>query len=142
MRFTLKLSLPRDAQTVPAARHIAMSAMDEIGVAGETSQDIAVALTEACTNVLLHSGPGDEYEVSLDVDDADCVISIIDSGHGFDASALGLMHAEMSAERGRGIELMRALVDQVRFVSKPESGTVVRLEKRVEFADGSLARRA
>ena len=36
-------------------------------------------------------------------------------------------------------ELMRALVDKVKFVSKPEAGTAVYLEKVLEFESGSLA---
>src|SRR2546423_1518474 len=115
MKIILALCLPRDEQTIPVSRHIATKAMAEIGVAKEYIDDIAVALTEACTNVLKHSGPGDEFEVSLDVDDDQCVIRIVDTGRGFDHEALG-GRADTTAEQGRGIELMRALVDQVEFV--------------------------
>jgi serine/threonine-protein kinase RsbW len=136
--ITLTLCLPRDEQTVTMARHIASSAMDEIGVDEDAVHDIAVALTEACTNVLKHSGPGDEYEVTLEVDDQQCTIRVVDTGHGFDSAALGLAHADSSAEQGRGIELMRALVDQVRFISRPEAGTVVHLEKSIAYNRDSL----
>jgi serine/threonine-protein kinase RsbW len=142
VEIMLALSLPRDEETIPVARHIASSAMQEVGVRDDAVHDIAVALTEACTNVLKHSGPGDEYQVSVEVDDERCTVRVKDTGRGFDGASLGLQHADVSAEQGRGIELMRALVDQVRFVSKPEDGTIVHLEKSVEFADGSLVRRA
>jgi len=142
VQITLTLSLPRDELTVPVARHIASNAMEEIGVDEETVQDIAVALTEACTNVLRHSGPGEEYQVSFEVDEDDCTIRVKDTGRGFDSTSLGMEHADVSAEQGRGIELMRALVDQVRFTSKPEDGTVVHLEKSVAYGAGSLVRRA
>ncbi len=84
MQITLALALPRDEMTIPVSRHIATNAMNEIGVAEDCMHDIAVALTEACTNVLRHSGPGDEYEVSLVVDEDDCVIRVVDTGRGFD----------------------------------------------------------
>src|SRR3954451_4117084 len=141
MQIILALSLPRDEQTVPVSRHIAANAMAEIGVAEDSTHDIAIALTEACTNVLKHSGPGDEYEVSLEVDEDQCVIRVVDTGRGFDAASLGFAHADSSAEQGRGIELMRALVDSVKFISKPEAGTIVHLEKTLDYEDGSLARR-
>ena len=54
--------------------------------------------------------------------------------------------AELAFERlearqqGRGIELMRAVVDRVRFVSKPEAGTIVHLEKSVAYAEDSVGR--
>src|SRR3954462_13793588 len=120
VQITLTLALPRDEQTIPVARHIATSAIEEIGVVEDAVHDIAVALTEACTNVLKHSGPGDEFEVSLEVDDDQCVIRVVDTGHGFDSKSLGFSNADSSAEQGRGIQLMRALVDSVKFTSKPE----------------------
>jgi serine/threonine-protein kinase RsbW len=141
MQIIIALLLPRDEQTIPVSRHIAANAMVEIGVAQDSTHDIAVALTEACTNVLKHSGPGDEYEVSLEVDEDQCVIRVVDIGRGFDPQSLGFAHAQSSAEEGRGIELMRTLVDQVRFISKPEAGTIVRLEKTLEFDDPSFMRR-
>jgi serine/threonine-protein kinase RsbW len=140
VQIILALSLPRDEQTIPVSRHIASSAMSEIGVTEDCTHDIAVAMTEACTNVLKHSGPGDEFEVSLEVDDDQCVIRVVDTGRGFDSQSLGFDHADTSAEQGRGIELMRALVDTVKFISKPEAGTIVHLEKTLEFEDGSFVR--
>ena len=141
MQIILALSLPRDEETVSVSRHIAAGAMAEIGVTEECIGDVAVALTEACTNVLKHSGPGDEYEVSLEVEADKCVIRVVDTGHGFDAASHGLEHADPSAEQGRGIELMRALVDQVKFISKPEAGMIVHLEKTIRFEDGSFVAR-
>ena len=115
--------------------------MTEIGVIADCIQDIAVALTEACTNVLKHSGPGDEFEVSLELDDDGCVIRVVDTGRGFESDALGVGHADRSAEQGRGIEMMRAFVDSVKFISKPEAGTIVHLEKALDFEEGSFVRR-
>src|SRR5437763_7275134 len=140
MQIILALALPRDEQTIPVSRHIAANAMAEIGVSEDCTHDIAVAMTEACTNVLKHSGPGDEFEVSLEVVGDQCVIRVIDTGHGFDSDSLGFGHADTSAEQGRGIELMRALVDQVRFIPKPEAGTIVHLEKTLDFEDDRLVR--
>jgi serine/threonine-protein kinase RsbW len=142
VQIILALSLPRDEQTIPVSRHIAVSAMAEIGVVEDCMQDIAVALTEACTNVLKHSGPGDEFDVSLEVDEDQCYIRVVDTGHGFDSQSVGFTHADTSAEQGRGIEIMRALVDSVKFISKPEAGTVVHLEKTLEFDDDSFVSRS
>jgi serine/threonine-protein kinase RsbW len=92
--------------------------------------------------VLKHSGPGDEFQVSLEVDDDRCCIRVVDTGHGFDSQSVGFSHADTSAEQGRGIEIMRALVDSVKFISKPEAGTVVHLEKTLEFDDDSFVSRS
>ena len=141
MQITLSLTLPRDEQTIPVTRHIVRHALDEVGAEPECMEDIAVAQTEACTNVVKHSGPGDEYEVVVEIDREKCVIRVIDTGHGFDWRTLSDGDADVSAERGRGITLMRALVDEVRFVSKPEEGTIVHLEKALSFLPGSVVHR-
>ena len=57
------------------------------------------------------------------------------------ALALGLVDAEPSAEDGRGIQLMRALVDEVTFTSRPQVGTVVHLEKQLSWSEGSVLQR-
>lgn len=141
MEITLALTLPTDEVSVPVARHICRDALKELGVEPECRADIEIALTEACTNVLDHSGPGDEYQVNVSVDGRVCVIRVIDTGHGFDAGTLADMGDDLAAERGRGVGLMRALVDHIQFISKPEAGTVVHLEKVLELQEGSLGDR-
>ena len=140
MRMAMSLLLPRDELSVPVARHLAAGAMEELGVAQACADDIQVALTEACTNVILHSGPGDAYEIAVDVDEQSCVIRVIDRGVGFDA-AEGRPEAGDTAESGRGMGLMHALVDQVLFESRPEAGTIVHLEKTLEYGEGSVLHR-
>jgi serine/threonine-protein kinase RsbW len=140
LQLALSLMLPRDEITVPVARHIAAGAMEELGVDRECATDIEIALSEACTNVIRHSGPGDQYEVTVEVDSELCVIRVLDRGQGFDVAGL-TGRPDADAEGGRGVELMRALVDQVRFESKPEDGTVVHLEKELAFADESVVSR-
>ena len=140
MRMALSLLLPRDESSVPVARHLAAGAMEELGVAQDCADDIQIALSEACTNVILHAGPGDVYEVAVDVDAESCVIRVIDRGQGFDAGA----HrdgAGDSAESGRGVGLMEALVDQVLFESRPQAGTIVHMEKALEYGEGSILHR-
>ncbi len=135
------LALPRDELSIPVVRRICTSAMGVLGVDERCQHDLEVALTEACTNVLTHSGPGDDYEVAVSIDDASCVIEVIDRGHGFDSASLGFSDAAPTAEQGRGIQLMRALVDHVSFASKPEAGTIVHLEKELTWHDESPAQR-
>lgn len=133
MEIGLRLRLPRDRISVPVARRVVRSAIEGIGVTAECADDIEVALSEACTNVLLHAGPGAIYDVRLDLDDDRCVLRVIDLGRGFDLGELPDPRPQAEGERGRGLLLMSSLVDRVRFESKPEIGTVVRLEKRLVY---------
>jgi serine/threonine-protein kinase RsbW len=138
MDISLALTLPRDEQTVPVARHIVRNAMVQVGVETTCVDDVELALSEACTNVLLHSGPGDQYVVRLDMDDGIGRIRVVDVGHGFDSARLQATDPLPEAERGRGLGLMQALVDRVDFTSRAEAGTIVTLEKVLTYADERL----
>ena len=138
MELSLALSLPRDEQTVPVARHLVRNAMEQVGVAPDCIYDFELALSEACTNVLHHSGPGDQFVVRLDLEDHLGVIRIIDVGRGFDSAKLQTDDPAPEAERGRGVGLMQALVDRVDFTSRPEAGTIVTLEKILTYDDERL----
>jgi serine/threonine-protein kinase RsbW len=138
MELSLALTLPRDEQTVPVARHIVRNAMEQVGVDETCVDDVELALSEACTNVLLHSGPGDQYKVRLDLEDRFGLIRIIDVGHGFDSAEPRDDGALPEAERGRGLGLMQALVDRVDFTSRSEVGTIVTLEKILTYSDEAL----
>jgi serine/threonine-protein kinase RsbW len=137
MEIKLSLALPREELSVPVVRRVLKSSMQALGVEQAVVHDIEVALSEAVTNVLDHAAKGEEYEVSAGIDGDVCVIEIIDSGSGFDASDLGHGDADPGAEEGRGIQIMRALVDTVTFRNVPTVGTVVHLEKRLEWKDNS-----
>ena len=63
MEVKVALSLPRDAASVPVTRQVLDSCLERLGVMPATRHDIALALSEACANVIQHAGPGEEYEV-------------------------------------------------------------------------------
>jgi serine/threonine-protein kinase RsbW len=138
MRISFTLRLPHDELSVPIVRHICRSALLELGVEDPCLGDIELAVTEACTNVLKHAqGNNLQYEVQVEVNEDACEIRVIDAGAGF-FSTEAFSPASGSAEEGRGLHLMRALVDDLRFVSKPEQGTIVHLAKRLELSDDSI----
>lgn len=141
MEIKVKLQLPRDALSVPVVRRVLATSMHTLGVEAHCVEDIGIALTEACTNVLDHTHGDEEYEVIAGIDDNVCTIVVVDTGRGFDADPLGHSEADPAAEEGRGIQLIRALVDRVQFQSRPESGMIVHLEKTLAFQDGAAMQR-
>jgi serine/threonine-protein kinase RsbW len=141
VEIKFRLQLPRDALSVPIVRRVLKSSMRTLGVEEGCLTDIELALTEACTNVLDHAAKGDEYEVVAGLDDSMCIIDVVDTGRGFDAEQLGHDDADPSDERGRGIQLIRALVDRVHFRSRPEAGMIVHLEKDLAYIAGSPLQR-
>ena len=139
MDITFKLCLPRDEASVPVVRHLCRDSLLKLGVSEDCVSDIELAVTEACTNVLDHAaGTRDEYEVLVEVKPDTCEIRVIDTGTGFEHAEIGLSTSAHSAESGRGIFLMRALVDDLDFVSEPERGTIVRLVKSLTLEDQAM----
>lgn len=142
MEMRFGLCLPRDEATVPIVRHVVRDALRGLSVASGCISDIEVAVTEACSNVLKHAvNTRGDYEVEVVIDERHCTIRVIDAGPTFDNQPLGFEQAKASAEGGRGIFLMRALVDDLKFVNRSEDGTVVHLEKNLEFLTGSVVHR-
>jgi serine/threonine-protein kinase RsbW len=139
MELSLGLRLPRDEASVPLVRHLCGDALRKLGVDPDCVSDVEIAITEACTNVVKHSsGPNEEYKVTIAIDGATCEISVSDAGVGFDHESKRSEAVQPSAESGRGIGLMHALVDNVKFVSRPEDGTIVNLVKTLRLLEGSL----
>jgi serine/threonine-protein kinase RsbW len=132
---TIALRLPRDAASVPLIRQLLDGTLRSLGVEPQIRDDIELMLTEACSNVIKHAGPSDDYRVSVAVHDDLCVIRVVDTGDGFDPQKV--RPPAPGAEHGRGLQIMRALADNVRFMNRREDGAVVCLEKRLRYAPGS-----
>jgi serine/threonine-protein kinase RsbW len=139
VNIVFSLNLPKDETSVPVVRRISREALSSLGVRDRCVSEIEVALSEACTNVLKHvEGTEEAYEVEVEVNENLCEIRVIDTGTGFDHEAEGRHHADHAAEGGRGIFLMRAMVDNIEFTSAPESGTVVRLTKKLDLEEDAV----
>jgi serine/threonine-protein kinase RsbW len=132
--LALTLRLPRDELSVPVVRHLCAHSMHAVGVVDQDVRDVELAITEACANVIEHSVEGDLYDVRIHLSDVGCAIDVIDRGRGFDHAADRPV-AEDSAEGGRGVAIMRALVDRVHFTNEPVDGFLVHLVKSLTFDD-------
>src|ERR687889_738151 len=76
--------LPVDTGSVPFVRGLCRQALEHLHVEDTVIDEIALALTEACANVVQHAGDQAEYEVEVGIDDRLCRISVVDTGEGFD----------------------------------------------------------
>jgi serine/threonine-protein kinase RsbW len=142
MEVVFRICLPHDEASVPVVRHLVTAALSRLGVAEGCTSDVELAVTEACTNVLKHAnGNQDNYEVVVRVLDTQCEIEVSDLGVGLPAGTLERPTAAPDEESGRGIQLMRALVDQLQFVARPGSGLSVNLFKRLALVDDAALRK-
>jgi serine/threonine-protein kinase RsbW len=141
VKLDVALCLPQEVESVSLIRVVIGDALLRLGITDDCIDDIRLALSEACTNVLEHAAAEDEYEVRLHVDGDTCEISVLDTGEDLDADALDGVMPDSGSSGGRGVAIMHAVMDQVAFRSEPEVGTIVHLVKRLEVrGDAPLAR--
>ncbi len=96
--------------------------------------DVVLAIEEACSNAMRHSGTSDPIDVSLCFDDQGLRISVRDHGHGFDVEAFDPDRVpEAAADSGRGLFLISRLCDEMELCCNG-GGTEVRFFKRVPGA--------
>ncbi|WP_235206293.1 ATP-binding protein [Actinomadura welshii] len=133
MRFSL--ALPRDARSIPVVRRVVGDALRGLGVSEGCVDDLLVAVSEACTNVVQHVRAAGDYRVTGHVDAGMGQFKIMDWGRGPRPAP---EDRGVLSESGRGIRIMRALVDDLDIDSAPDRGTVVHLRKRLTWSDGAL----
>jgi serine/threonine-protein kinase RsbW len=133
VNIDFSVRLPVDAQSVPLVRGLLRQALEQLGVAERGIEEIVLALTEACANVIQHAGEHEEYQVDVAIDDQICRITVLDDGDGFDPSALPTAPPESPLDGGRGLILMRALVDRLAFQNMADGRHGVVLEKRLDL---------
>ena len=81
------LLFPREALSIPVMRRVLGDILRRVGVDDASISDLLLAVTEACTNVLRHSGGGRGYEITARVTGNHLLLEVIDSGRGFDPGA-------------------------------------------------------
>lgn len=140
MHIQISLALPRDRASVSAVRRIVASAMAEVGVEQSCAADVELALTEGCANVVRHATSTDRYSVTFELNDEAARVTIADAGNGFEINGRQRMAGAL-AEGGRGLALMRMLMDEADFRVQEGRGTRVLLTKQIVLSERSLLRR-
>ena len=141
------LLLPREAQSVGKARRMLRDTADLVGMDPDIVFDLGVALTEACANVIEHSGPADGYGqrpadgywVAAGISSDRCWVDVIDNGVGFAPRRLVEVRGQRirpapvntadMAESGRGLMLIEALCDRVDIRNHPARGAMIHFER-------------
>lgn len=120
----LSLRLPARAERIAYVRSCVRSLGEALSLEEQSIADIGLAVTEACTNVVLHAYPGDRCDGPLNLHaratrrprgGIELSVSVRDSGRGLaapQAHALPVGHPERTG-LGVGIRLMRALAKSV-----------------------------
>jgi serine/threonine-protein kinase RsbW len=141
VNLDVALCLPREAESVALVRAAITNMLLLFGVDNDCVEDIRLAVSEACANVVRHAADSDEYEIRVELDDERCTISVSNAGPGFDSASLTGVMADDSSPQGRGVAIMHAVMDETVLTSEPKAGTLVRLVKSLAVnPDGPMAR--
>lgn len=122
MHLSEAVELPPQVWTLAASRRFVGELLERAAVCPAIQDDLAVAVTEACGNVVRHAPDGGTYRLTVDINDDRCVIEVRDAGPGFDPDAPP--HTSSDRDGGRGLLLMRVLVTELRFEHRQPGTTV------------------
>ncbi len=101
------LVFPREALSVPVMRRVLGDTLSRLGFGQRCIDDLLLAVTEACTNVLLHAGEGRQYELVVHVDSRQCLLEVLDGGRGFDPARVGVRRPIIRPSVGPVVRLRR-----------------------------------
>jgi serine/threonine-protein kinase RsbW len=130
-----QFSFPGDLRSIPDSREQILQYVRQhcAGQSEADEIDLTIALQEALANAALHGCSDDSSKricCSVQVEPAKVSFVICDPGQGFDYERISDPNRfeSSTAEHGRGIALMRSVVDDISF---HQGGTEVRFSKRL-----------
>jgi len=134
MADILKFCVPGKPEYVGTVRmaiaHIAANAGFDI----EAIDDIKVAVSEACTNIICHSHNHSDftYDIIIEREEKSLVISVTDKGIGFETEDYIEPIPGETRGSGMGIFIVKALMDEVDIQSEVGVGTNIRMTKYLQ----------
>ncbi len=119
----LHLDLPTNPKSLSTLRRTLGRWLESLGASRVESNDIQVACHEACSNAMEHAYRFREATIDVDgeFDGEEVRVTVTDHG---------AWREKRDSDRGRGLDLIRALMDEVE-VTPSNSGTSVRISKRL-----------
>ncbi len=118
-----------DLAGLAAARHELEFYLLDHALAAGLTYDLLTCVQEASKNALRFAATPCGVRVSVSVGADEILVTVRDYGSGLDLERLTDLPPDPLSESGRGLFLLRALMDEVEF--HVEDGTEVRLRKRL-----------
>jgi serine/threonine-protein kinase RsbW len=127
----LERSLPSDVAAISPFVDNLMLLIRRCGCVPEGESDVEIALREALANAIIHGNrenPRKLVFVRCRCSPDQISIAVKDEGRGFDFNKVAdpTIPENIESPHGRGIYLMKALMDEVRF---EENGVIVQMRK-------------
>jgi Anti-sigma regulatory factor (Ser/Thr protein kinase) len=131
MSDILRFSVPGKPEYVSMIRLAVSSAANTAGFNIEEIDDIKIAVSEACTNVVCHGqlNENDVYEVICNIGENEFFISVEDKAGGYDVDEYKKPSIDELKPGGMGLYIIQALMDKVDIVSQVGQGTKIEMIK-------------
>lgn len=129
----MTLTIPNDLRLLCLARAFVETACRKHGVDECTTHDVVVAVNEAVSNVIRHAHrdrPESPLRLECRFFPEGLEIQVTDDGEPFDLAAVPDLDPAELRVGGRGVFLMRALMDELSCAHKDTGGNVLRMVKR------------
>jgi len=130
------LKIPSQTDNLELIRNFINGVAKKVGFDSEESNKIELAVDEACTNVIEHAYQHDEskdIDIAIKIDYHKISVVVTDRGKSFNMKEVELpdMESYLAELRvgGLGIYLMKTLMDEVDYHSKPGIKNEVRMVK-------------
>ena len=139
----LERSLPSEVAAISPFVDNIMLLFRKCGCVSEGESEVEIALREALANAIIHGNhenPQKHVHVRCRCKPDEVSIAVKDEGRGFDINKMAdpTVPESIGSVHGRGIYLMKALMDEVRF---EEGGVVVHMRKRAGQTAAKNARK-
>jgi serine/threonine-protein kinase RsbW len=126
-------------ESVNKAEEMADQIASQAGMDEDTRGGISMAVREAMINAILHGNaydPAKRVNLTFEQNGEELIVIVADQGEGFvpDEVPDPLAPENLLKQSGRGIFLMRAFMDEVRF-RKLNPGTEITLIKRLQSSE-------
>ena len=139
----LEISLPSGVEYLPLVDSLCQAFCSWTGMSKDVTDDMAIAVVEAATNAVVHGNKCDKSKkvlVSFKRRPAEILVSVADQGPGFDLTGVAnpVEGGNIYKECGRGIYIMRHIMDSVTFDFPKDGGTRVRMSKCLTCDKGRI----
>lgn len=131
MRLSMTLSLPRQPASVTRARRVLSTLLSLTETDEEISGHLAVLITEACTNAVVHAAVGSTVDLDILIDAGRCTVEVGNRGDVPDNSGLSAALPAPLTVGGRGLPLIGALADSASFARGRPGEVLLRMTKKL-----------
>jgi serine/threonine-protein kinase RsbW len=135
MGSMITLTLPSELRMLSVARGFVEAVCEAHRLDRTITHALVIVTGEVISNIVRHAHqdrPGSKMELQMEIEDACVVLTFRDEGQPFDLSAVPDLPPGELRIGGRGIYLMRALMDELTCECRDgQSGNILRMVKRL-----------